>query len=82
MKTVAVVALILLLVVSLGTSGYLLLDQKKGQAKIEDAQKSANKKVKSAKSKMDDLEKKFQIASKKTTTLEADKAKLKSILSV
>ena len=80
MKTVAVIALILLLVVSLGTSVYLLLDQKKAQAKIEETQKNANEKLKSAKSKVDDMEKKFQVASDKTATLEADKAKLKSDL--
>ena len=45
MKKAAVISLILLLVVSLGTSGYLLMDQKKIEAELENSQKDANTKA-------------------------------------
>ena len=45
MKKAAVISLILLLVVSLGTSGYLLMDQKKIKAELENSQKDANTKA-------------------------------------
>ncbi len=45
MKKAAVISLILLLVVSLGTSGYLLMDQKKINAELENSQKDANTKA-------------------------------------
>ena len=45
MKKASVISLILLLVVSLGTSGYLLMDQKKIKAELENSQKDANTKA-------------------------------------
>ena len=39
MKKAAVISLILLLVVSLGTSGYLLMDQKKIKAELDELTK-------------------------------------------
>ena len=45
MKKASVISLIPLLVVSLGTSGYLLMDQKKIKAELENSQKDANTKA-------------------------------------
>ena len=45
MKKAAVISLILLLVVSLGTSGYLLMDQKKIKTELDNSQKDVNAKA-------------------------------------
>ena len=45
MKKAAVISLIVLLVVSLGTSGYLLMDQKKIKTELDNSQKNANAKA-------------------------------------
>ena len=57
MKKAAVISLILLLVVSLGTSGYLLMDRAKVKAELENSKKSANKKAGAFKKLAEDFKK-------------------------
>ena len=69
MKKTAVGALILLLVVSLGTSVYLLLGQKKAVAELEDNQKLVKKSGDSAK----ELKDKYDQNNKALKTANSDK---------